>query len=203
MSYLLVRDVVDQSVVNTTAERSVLSYIIPPGLWPGNVILLEQTGRYNNGNSSGRSFIVRLRLNGQLITKVTKGGTGSSALWFGNTQRWILVAIGTNQVRAMFRWTAGGPGSDAGNFATVTGPGGGSTNRYADPNTVPTSTAAIDLSKPVGLDVTVELNVATATHEYVSMGIWGELVTNDLTPAARRQPVTNLEPLTSLRKVGA
>jgi hypothetical protein len=203
MSYLLVRDVVDQSVVNTTAERSVLSYIIPPGLWPGNVILLEQTGRYNNGNSSGRSFIVRLRLNGQQVTKVTKGGTGSTTSWFSNSQRWVLVAIGTNQVRAMFRWTAGGAGSDTGSFTAVTGPGGGSTHRYADQNTLSTSSTFIDLSKPVGLDVTVELNVATATHEYVSMGIWGELVTNDLTPAARRQTVTKLAPLTSLGKVGA
>lgn len=185
MSHILLRDVVDQTVINTAAEVAVFNQTIPAGLWPGNVLLAEQTARYNNGNASARTFTCRLRLNGNLIVAFVTPSTTANTNYFGVMQRWALAAVATNQVRAVVRYAGGGPASDTGNFATTEIPGGGTTGRYGDVNMFASDSKYVDLGKPVQMEVTVQMSVAAATHEFTSMGVWVILLGDGLSASSR------------------
>lgn len=172
MSHILARDVVDQSVINTTTETRLFAHVIEPGVWPGNVLLVEQTGRYRNNNQNTRNYRIRLRLNGQQMFTAQAPSPTASTLYFAAAQRWLLAAVGTNRVDGIMLYACGGPGTDTGNFVLPEAPGGGGLNIYGGVNVQTSEPTYVDLTKPVGLEITVQMNNTGANHEFHSMGVW-------------------------------
>jgi hypothetical protein len=165
VSYVLFQDTIDQVVSNTAAETTVLSTTIPANLLTGRALLIEQTGKYRVGNVGGRTYTIRLKLNGTQMFVAVPPSPGKITTLVGNSQRWAIQGSSSSQVNGVMMYSGGGPGSDTGNFAATSAPGGGGSNQLS-----------VDLTADVVLTVTVQLSAAAATHEYTSMGIWGVLV---------------------------
>lgn len=174
MSHLLLVDPIDQSVINTALESSVFSQTVRGGTLAGHqALFIEQTGRYNNGNTNGRNYIIRLKYGGRILHTMTSPSPTASTSYHAAVQRYLVQAVATNQLRTVCLGGFGGPASDAGSFAVATTPGVFGTNRVINADDLlPNFDTSIDQQ----LEITAQLSVAAATHEFVSMGVWVVLI---------------------------
>lgn len=177
MSKVLLQDVVDQAVTDTLTETNVFVGTIAGGIWIGDIVAIEQTGKYVN-SGSGQSYTIRLYIGssgGTGGTEVTEfiWGTTSSALASASCQRWELYALDADSLRVVMRAGFGGLGSDDGTQASATIPGGFLTNRVE---------GLSGLTGDTEIRITVQLSSVTGTtHSFTSRGVWVGLIDDPVT----------------------
>lgn len=164
MSYLLFSDSVDQVVTNTASETTLYTFTIPANLLTSRCLLIEQTAKYAVNNVAGRQYTIRLKLNSTTMFTSTPPSPGKTTQVCANAERWTLAGMSTSSVRGVMSQANGGPGSDTGNFGTVSGPGVFGSN-----------VLSVDISAAVTLDMTVQMSSNGVGHTFTSMGIWGIL----------------------------